>query len=144
MVIGATNCRGDYNCTSRGLVVVCVKQSAGMLTHVDAAEATASALGNHTNRTYLETFASIAPLLVLFAAGAVAILLPPNDLSGPGLPTHGGRGAAILGDIIIPDGHGRGFIMKTTRIASYVAQSSNCRPSCFCCAHMTPTNLCGL
>lgn len=101
--------------------------------------------GNHII-SYLETFASIAPLLVLFAAEAVAILLPPNDLSGPGLPTHGGRGAAIFGDIIIPDGHGRGFIVKTTRIASYIQahNSMNCCSSCFCCTHMTPTNLCGL
>ena len=64
--------------------------------------------------SYLETFVIIAPLLVLFASGAVAILLPPDDLSGQGLPTHGGRGTAIFGDIMMSDGHGRGFIVKVS------------------------------
>lgn len=69
----------------------------------------------------------------------MAILLPPDDLSGPGLPTHGGRGASIFGDII-SDGHGRGFMVKASHIVSYVARSLSCCSSRVRCAYIAPTN----
>lgn len=55
------------------------------------------------SRAHLEILVMTSPSLLCtcIAAGAVTIfLLPPDDLSGQGLPTNGGRRPAIFGDII--------------------------------------------